>query len=129
MNVLDENIPADQRELLRSRGVHARQIGYDVGRPGMQDDEVVVFLRRVRRATFFTRDGGFYDRRLCHATYCLVYLDVEKQEVALFVRRLLKHCEFDTQAKRMGAVVRLTHAGLWVWRLNAKKESRLDWPE
>ncbi len=32
MNILDENILKDQRELLLSRRVKIRQIGYDVGR-------------------------------------------------------------------------------------------------
>jgi hypothetical protein len=35
MNVLDENIPEDQRELLRRWRIHTRQIGEDVGRKGM----------------------------------------------------------------------------------------------
>jgi hypothetical protein len=32
MNVLDENVPESQRELLRKRRVAARQIGRDLGR-------------------------------------------------------------------------------------------------
>jgi len=38
MNILDENIPEDQRQLLRSWRILARQIGHEVGRPGMQPD-------------------------------------------------------------------------------------------
>ena len=57
----------------------------------------------------------------------MIQLDVQRQEVALFVRRFLKHTAFDTQAKRMGAVVRASHVGLSVWRLHAEKEVRLDW--
>jgi hypothetical protein len=56
-----------------------------------------------------------------------VYLAVDKDEVAIFVRRLLGHPEFDTKAKRMGAVIRVSHAGLSVWRLNADREIHFNW--
>ncbi len=88
MNILDENIPTNQRRLLEINGAHIRQIGLNVGRSGMQDEEIVPLLLRQRRPTFFTRDDDFYDRRLCRSKYCLVYLDVDKNEVALFVRSL-----------------------------------------
>ena len=106
MNLLDENIPKSQRQLLETWRQRVYQIGVNVGRRGMQDDEIIPLLLRVRRPTFFTRDGDFYSRKLCHAKYGLVYLAVEKYEVAAFVRRLLRHPEFDTQAKRMGSVIR-----------------------
>jgi hypothetical protein len=50
--LLDENILDGQRLLLEASGVAARQIGVDVGRKGMKDDEVVVFLRRKRNIIF-----------------------------------------------------------------------------
>ncbi len=43
-------------------------------------------------------------------------------------RRLLRHPEFNTKAKRMGSVVRVSHAGLMVWRLHTEKPQRFDWP-
>lgn len=101
MNILDENILATQRQLLRSWRIRVRQIGYDIGRKGMSDDEIISFLHRQRHPTFFTRDLGFYERDLCHSGYCLVSLAVEKNEAAVFVRRVLRHPEFDTKAKRM----------------------------
>ena len=127
MNILDENIPANQRQLLESWRVHVRQIGFSVGRRGMQDEELIPFLLGQRRPTFFTRDVDFYDRQLCHARYCLVYLDVDKNEVAAFVRRLLRHPACNTQAKRMGHVIRVSSAGLSIWRLHATKELALQW--
>ncbi|MDH7485914.1 MAG: hypothetical protein QHJ81_06520 [Anaerolineae bacterium] len=129
MNVLDENIPRSQRELLRGWRIPIRQIGYDIGRRGMKDDEIISFLHQLRRPTFFTRDPGFYERRLCHVRYCLAYLAVDKYETALFVRRLLRHREFDTEAKRMGAVIRVSHAGLSVWPLHAEQEAHLEWTD
>ena len=48
-------------------------------------------------------------------------------EVAHFIRRLLRHSAFATQAKRMGGVVRVMHTGVVAWRLNAGRELRLAW--
>jgi hypothetical protein len=127
VNVLDENVPASQREMLLHRHVRVRQIGVDVGRSGMQDDEIIPLLIRLRRPTFFTRDEDFFDRQLCHARYCLVYLDVRRQEVALFVRRLLADANFNTQAKRMGKVVRVSHDGLTVWKSRVARATRFNW--
>lgn len=129
MNILDENLPASQRQLLTSWRIRVRQIGYDIGRKGMQDDEIIPFLHAQRHPTFFTRDLGFYKRALCHGRYCLVSLAVEKDEAAVFVRRVLRHPEFDTQAKRMGSVIRVSGTGLRVWRLHAEEESFLEWSE
>jgi len=129
MNVLDENIPRNQRQLLRGWRIPIRQIGYDIGRKGIKDDEIIPLLHQLGRPTFFTRDSGFYERRLCYARYCLVYLAVDKYEAAVFVRRLLHHREFDTEAKRMGAVIRVSHAGVSVWRLHAEQKTRFQWPD
>ena len=129
MNLLDENIIRDQRLLLKGWRIHVRHIGHDIERRGIQDKEIIPFLLRLSRPTFFTRDLGFYERRLCHARYCLVQLAVKKDEVAVFVRCLLRHHEFDTEAKRMGAVIRVAHVGLSVWRLHAEQELHFDWTD
>lgn len=127
MNLLDENIPAGQRQLLEAWHLRIYQIGFNVGRRGMQDEEVIPLLLKLRRPTFFTRDDDFYERRLCHAKYGLVYLAVQKYEAAAFVRRLLRHPEFNTQAKRMGTVIRVSQAGLACWRLHAEKPVSFAW--
>lgn len=128
MNILDENVPEDQWRLLRSWRVTARQIGYDVGRSGMQDDEIVSLLHAYRRTTFFTLDRDFAHPRLCHPSYCIVYLDVRRSVAADYARRVLRHPELNTRAKRMGAVIRASYVGLGVWRRNAA-ERALPWPE
>jgi hypothetical protein len=129
VNILDENIPRNQRELLISWRVSIRQIGYDTGRKGIQDDEIIPLLHQLRRPTFFTRDSDFFDRRLCHQRYCLVFMDVDKYDAALFVRRVLCHPELDTQAKRMGAVIRVSHRGLSLYRNQTGRLASLDWPK
>lgn len=127
MNILDENIIGNQRQLLRSWRIPVRHIGYDIRQQGIKDEEIIPFLFQVRRPTLFTRDLGFYERHLCHRRYCLVCLAVEKYEVAGFVRRLLSYPEFDTQAKRMGTVIRVSQRGLLAWRLHAESEEPFDW--
>jgi hypothetical protein len=102
-------------------------MGYDVGRQGMKDQEILTLLHQLRRPTFFTRDEDFYARHLCHARYCLVYLAVAKDEVAPFVRRLLRHREFDTVAKRLGTVVRVSHVDLSLWCLLAEQAIHVAW--
>lgn len=72
MNILDENIPKPQRELLEGRRVSVRQVGVNIGRKGLLDEEIIPLLLRLRHPTFFTRDSDFYERRLCHPKYCLV---------------------------------------------------------
>lgn len=127
MNILDENVSRIQRQLLQNWHIPVRHIGYEIGRKGMKDDEIVPFLLTLQQPTFFTLDWDYFKRELCHARYCLVYLDVKRDEAAIFTRRLLRYKEFDTQAKRMGAVIRVSYAGLHVWRLHAQKEAYLDW--
>ena len=127
MNILDENIPKPQRELLTSWRIAVRQIGVNIGRKGMLDEEIVPLLQHLRHPTFFTRDADFYKRHLCHAGYGLVYLSVEKSEAALFVRRLLRHPNFKTQAKRMGKVIRISHMGISFWQRHQSREQHIRW--
>ena len=127
MNVLDENISRIQRQLLQDWRIPIRHIGYELGRKGMKDDEIIPFLLALQQPTFFTLDWDYFKRRWCHARYCLVYLDVTRDESALFIRRLLRHQEFDTQAKRMGTVIRVSYSGLFVWRFHVQKETCFGW--
>ena len=129
MNLLDENIPVIQRGLLRSWRVPMRHFGYDIGRKGMKDESIIPFLLTLPHPTFFTLDWDYFKRNLRHARYCLVHLDVRQNEVATFVRRLLRHPKFNTQAKRMGAVIRVSYAGLVVWHRLADQEIHYDWTD
>lgn len=127
MIILDENIIDNQRLQLHSWRISVRQIGYEVGRKGMKDREIIPLLHQLNQPTFFTRDDDFYERRLCHPSYCLVYLDVRKEEVATFARRVLRQTAFKTKAKRMGKVIRASHVALMFWDLHAEKEELMEW--
>lgn len=128
MNILDENLPDSQRQLLRSWRIPVSQIGHEVARQGIKDEAIIPLLHRLKTATFFTRDMGFYDLRLCHADYCLVCMALGQYEAASFIRRFLRHPAFNTKAKRMGRVVRLTHVSLQVWERFSAKEIQIEWP-
>ena len=125
MNILDENVPASQQVLLRNKRLVLRQIGQDLGRNGMQDAEIIPLLHQLDRPTFFTLDSDFYDRRLCHEGYCLVFLDVEEGMVAEYVRRLLRHRELNTKGKRMGCVIRMVPTGLTLHRIHEAEDRQL----
>jgi hypothetical protein len=127
MNLLDENISDDQRQLLRSWGVITRQIGQDIGRKGLLDDAIIPLLHQLPRPTFFTRDDGFDRPTLCHRTYCLVYLAVGENEAASFVRRFLRHPAFATFAQRRGTVARVGHTGVHFWRLHHASGEEIPW--
>jgi hypothetical protein len=127
MILLDENFPESQGKLLRSWRIRPQQIGYELGRKGMKDKEIIPLLHQLRHPTFFTLDDDFYKRRLCHAGYCLVFVGVDQYESASFVRRLLRHKQFNTQAKRMGTVVRISDIGILVWYLHAEEERFFEW--
>src|SRR5205085_2006332 len=89
VNVLDENILESQRQLLRSWKIPVRQIGVELGRKGMADEEIRPFLITLSSPTFFTRDLGFADPVFSHQRHCLVILEVGQYEVAHYVRRFL----------------------------------------
>jgi len=129
LNILDENVLEDQRQLLRKWRVSVRQIGQDVGHKGIQDENIIPFLLTLRRPTFFTSDFEFYDRSLCHRRYCLVCIEARQSQTATFVRRFLRHSEFDTAAKRMGKVIRLSSVQLVVQEIHKEGEIVFDWEE
>ncbi len=127
MNILDENILEGQRRLLQKWGIPFRQIGVEIGRKGMDDLEITRLLRSIRQPTLFAVDYHFYKRGLCHPRYCLVQLDVAQPEAAHFIRRVLRHPDFNTHAKRMGVVIRASYSGLTAWHLHGQQEVRYPW--
>jgi len=127
--VLDENIVESQRAQHHSWRIHICQIGQDVGREGMDDDEIIPLLRTLRRPTFASRDRDFFEKALCSDRYCLVCLDVRPLEVADYMRRLLRHPEFKTWAQRKGRVVRVSPTGILSWCPGARRLRRFRWLE
>jgi len=127
MNIIDENIIKNQCQLLKSWRLSFRQIGYDIGNIGLKDNEIISLLHNLQNPTFFTRDNDFFNRNLCHSKYCIVYLAVKKEESAVFIRRFLRHKDFNTRKKRIGSVVRITHSKISVWHLNINELKFYTW--
>jgi hypothetical protein len=127
MIILDENFPDSQRQILKGWRVSFKQIAFEIGREGIKDDEIIPLLHGLNRPTFFTLDEDFFKPRLRHGQYCLIYLDVAQYESAAFVRRTLKHPQFNTTAKRIGKVVNVSYTGLIIWALHAADSIRVNW--
>jgi len=69
MNILDENILLSQRDQLRARKVHFRQIGMEIGRSGMKDrNDIIPLLHTLYRPTFFSTSAF----RLLPFDFCLL---------------------------------------------------------
>jgi hypothetical protein len=130
MILLDENIAEDQCQHLRRWRIRFRQIGQNLGRQGMKDEEQILpLLHKLNGPTFVTRDLGFFDVRKRHAKYALVCLAVGQTEAASFLRRFLRNPAFNTKAKRRGTVARVSVVGIRVWRLDAKEEETVAWKD
>lgn len=127
MIILDENFPESQRLILAGWRIAVRQIGQEVGRDGLQDEEIIPLLHHLSRPTFFTLDADFFHPKLCHARYCLVFLDVNQYEAATFIRRDLRFEDFNTTAKRMGYVLRVAQPGITFWRLHQDNKMQINW--
>ena len=127
MNICDENIDFRQVELLRSWGVRISQIGPDISRKGIQDDEIVPMLHRLHRPTLFICDSDFYKRELCHPKYCLVQLDISQRDVAVFIQRILSEKRFGTWALRQGRVIQYGYEGVRYWQFKVQQEHRSKW--
>ncbi len=62
-----------------------------------------------------------------HIGYEIGRKGMQDDESALFIRRLLRHQAFDTQVKRMGAVIRAAYSRLDVWRVRVPRQAHLRW--
>jgi hypothetical protein len=125
LTLLDENMP-QARQMIQS-GIAHRQVGFEWGRKGMPDEEILAALRRQKRTTFLTCDQGLYRRENCHPGYCLAVLAVPPAQAGEFARRFLRHPLFRTFAKRQGKAVRVQPTGITYWERNAARESHAAW--
>ena len=126
MLLLDENIIEYQRMLLHKWGLRAHQIGYDFGRKGLEDDQIIPMLHKIGKVTFFTRDLGFYRKELCHPRYCIVCLSINQDDVAKYIRLFLQHSKFNTQAKRIAKIVRISHLQMRLWEMKNDSEQKIN---
>jgi hypothetical protein len=126
VNVLDENITRDQADLLSRWGIRFRSISLDLGAQGLADEEIIPLLLRLKKPTLLTRDVDFFDQTLAHNSYALVWLDVDRNETAFFIRRFLRDRRFRRNAQRLGKVFRNHHHGIEYVRKN-EPTTRVSW--
>jgi hypothetical protein len=127
MNVLDENIIADQREQLRRWRIPFRQIGYELASSGTSDAQIIPLLLQLKHPTFFTRDFDFFEPAFCHPNYCIAWLNVRPDEAALYIRRVLRHPRFTTQKQRLGNVIRVHPQGISLYKRLERELTQVPW--
>ena len=121
-NILDANIDAEYESQLR-RPLKVKQIGVHF-LPGNADDERIVnLLGRLKTPTFITKDcKDFYNRQRLDKRYCIVCVDVHWTEFVSAVRKIFRHPLFNTVAKRMGKVIRVTSTHINYFEVGENKE-------
>jgi len=124
-NILDANIEADNVSQLR-RPLKVKQIGVHF-LPGSADDErIISLLRRLKTPTFVTKDcKDFYQRRRLDKRYCIICVDVHWTEFVSTVRKIFRHPLFNTVAKRMGKVIRVTSTHINYFEVGENKETTI----
>jgi hypothetical protein len=129
MLVLDENLPAGQRLLLRKWRIRFRVIGVDLANRGTDDENLLPLRHQLSRPVFFTLDKDFCRPEWIHPRYRLAWLDVRDDQAAEFIRRFPKHPEFNTQVKRLGVVVKIQRTGVTYWRKKQSSPQSAVWPD
>jgi hypothetical protein len=124
--VLDELFDESIYEQLKARRIAIDKIGAGFGKTGWLDEHILHALHGSEK-TFHTRDHGFYRRSHAHSSYCLVYYDVPLGEMSEYVRRFLRHPQFNTHAKRLGKVIKITTQRIEVWQRNHLTKAILRW--
>src|SRR6266702_4349061 len=69
MLVLDENLPAAQRQLLRKWRIRFRVIGVDVASWGTDDENLIPVLHCLPQPSFFSLDRDFFRPNLAHGCF------------------------------------------------------------
>ena len=127
MLILDENFRLEQQAVLSAWRIRTRKIGREVAKFGTDDCDIIPLLLRLPKPTFFTHDEDFWRQSLWHPAYCLAWLDMDDRQGAVFVRRFLRHVDFDTHTARLGKVVRVHPDGLTFYDSRHGKAKQVSW--
>lgn len=128
--IVDDQLAASEvyaplRELLKSQRLQQLR-----PREHILDDRVPQILLTLDRPTFVTIDGDFWDRRLCHSRYCILYFSLATADQGKLpdqLRRLLRKSEFRTRAGRMGKVIRAAPSAIDYWEHARPTFKRIYW--
>lgn len=112
--------------------IRARRL-HDV-RPSVQilDDRVPELLRTLKQQTFVTIDQGFWKSRLCDPGYCILFFalqDPEQKWIPKLLRAVLRLPPFNTRARHMGKVVRVSTRMIEYWEFGKPTLRRISWKQ
>jgi hypothetical protein len=125
--IFDENFPAPVVESIQRKVRSVAQVGVNWGEAGWLDVEQILPHLHRSKATFHTLDVGFFKRRYAHRDYCLVYYDVPEAKLADWVLRFVRHPQFNTHAKRLGRVVKVTPLKMACWEIHESRIKQIAW--
>ena len=123
--VLDEQIDVEWYRLLKRRRSFDK-VGDGFGRKGLQDEQIYHLLHRTGK-TFHSQDSDYYHPNNRHKSYCLVYYEVKDAELVNYILRFLHHREFNTHAKRLGKVIKVTTQYIEYWEVGKQEKTRMEW--
>ncbi|MCA9966346.1 MAG: hypothetical protein KC423_18980 [Anaerolineales bacterium] len=96
-------------------------------RPGsvIKDDAIPKLLQHANQPTFVTiNERDFWRRTEPNQRYCLVcytLTDSQAHQIAFALRDLLQHSLFDSKAKRMGKIIRVTNHEITYYATSHRK--------
>jgi len=127
MIILDENFTRVEKFKLKKFKKSIKQIGFEIEKSGIKDNDIIPFLHKIKNPTFFTLDNDFFNTNLRHKGYSIVWLNVEINKIAEFAIKFLKHDSFNTISKRMGKIVQITTQRVRYWELNSLNFKDIFW--
>jgi hypothetical protein len=128
--ILDDQL--DVSEILPElrKWITARRLQDLRPRELIRDDRVPEILLSLKSATFVTIDHGFWDARLCHPDYCILYFalrDDQQHQIPGILRALLRRAEFRSRASRIGKVVRVSTTSITYWEFGNRRRKSIKW--
>ena len=95
-----------------------------MGEKGVLDEAIITLLVKNKDFILFTRDKGFYNPKNTGKGFSFAVLFINQNDVASFIRRFLKHSQFNTHAKRNENVFHISHSGIryFIFGKKEKKE-------
>ena len=123
--VLDEQIRNVLYRMLKRRRSFDK-VGDGFGRRGLTDEHIHSLLHGTGK-TFHSQDSDHYHPNHRHKSYCLVYYEIEDPELVNYILRFLHHREFNTHAKRLGKVIKVTTQYIEYWEVGKQEKTRMEW--
>jgi hypothetical protein len=116
MLVLDEQLLGRDLEVVLARWYRGPILFITDLRPGsvIKDDAIPLLLRQQDQATFVTiNESDFWQKVRIDTNFCVVCFalpDSRVGEIPVLLRAVFRLAAFQTKARRMGKVLRVTHS-------------------